>query len=332
LQYKPGGVAETLLCDASDIGPPRAAIGAILTNKHKGGPSTPDPESQTIKKVLEFWGNQIKEATTSTTTANPEAFTALNNIAMHIFAGAIARQDKNVANLVVPVIHEAISSEHANGEIVARSAGALVRVGSSELLSSENHGVVRRLYKQWIYNILVKSLYQDALPAADQDPARSGRHTTAILSIVSECPFKVYEEDLEPLSRLLITALNRPARGSEGLSSGLQTAASALQVLNEILANEPTTLEGHLEAVINGAVLVYGECSPKNKVSSSKSMVQCRKLVLQLLGALPQKFEERHLLSSSRKLQRMLALACGDAVRELRAVARQARANWEKLV
>ena len=61
------------------------------------------------------------------------------------------------------------------------------------------------------------------------------------------------------------------------------------------------------------------------------NLVTSRKLALQALGALPKKFEERYLLPYVLQLRRMLALACGDPVREVRQVARLARGNWAKV-
>jgi len=108
---------------------------------------------------------------------------------------------------------------------------------------------------------------------------------------------------------------------------------SALDVLVEVLLNEPETLRGHLKAIITGAVKVHRECSEATPSRGDGAhAVMCRKLALQLLGALPKKFEERHLLPYSLQLQRTLGVACGDRVREVRKVALIARENWSKVV
>ncbi|KAK0730712.1 Dos2-interacting transcription regulator of RNA-Pol-II-domain-containing protein [Lasiosphaeris hirsuta] len=338
--YNPGGIAEKFLCNTDGLEPflglqseIRASIGSILANKYKGGPSTSDPEVQTVKRVLVFWGEEIRKATTSDGT-EPKIFQALNCIAMHIIAGATARQDKAVVDLI-PVFKAAIGSEHANSEIVARSLGVLVK--DSELLKADNHAIIRRFYKQWAYSHLAKPLYPLASPSADGASAAT-RYRTAILSIVSNCSFNVYEADVEPLVRLLITTLTERSGLSQRVLS--QQLVSALEILVEILSNEPDALKGHLKAIIGGGMKIYEECLPENKHKAEaggeparrRNLIMARKLVLQVLGAVPKKFEERYLLPYSLQLQRMLGLACGDPVREVRQIARLARGNWLKVV
>ncbi len=342
LQYKPGGVAETFVCDGQDVASlcpyqseVRASVGLVLANKYKGGPSTSDPESQTIQKILGFWANQLRQQSTSEET-NFETFASLNTIAMNIIAGAIARQDKNVLDLI-PVLKEAIAGDTASSEIVARSVGILVK--DNDLLSAENHAVVRRFYKQWVYSHFAKPLYALALPGKEGHTAAK-RYRTAILAIVSNCSFSVYEADLEPLTRLLITTLS-DSSGSSGQTSPEQLV-SALEVLVEILSNEPDVLKSHLKAIVSGALDAYDACLPENfnkaKGAAPSSAAKrdlgsttARKLVLQALGALPKKFEERHLLPYAPRLQRTLALTCGDPIREVRQIARLARVNWAKV-
>jgi len=299
-----------------------ASLSLILANKYKGGPSTSDPESRTMKAVLDFWGSWLKTEATSSSLESA-IFESINAVAMNTLAGATARQDKSMMALV-PVLTEAIASE-PHGDIVARSMGILVR--DSDLLSAENHAVVKRFYKQWAYSQIVKPLYPLALPTKD-GPSTAAKYRTAVLSVVSSCAFSVYEADVEPLMRLLITAL-----GDRATLSG-QQLASALEVLVEILSNEPDALKSHLKAIIEGAMGVYEGGLPGTGTTSRRdpSLTSSRKLVLQVLGAVPKKFEERHLLPYSPKLQRMLALACGDPVREVRQVARLARASWAKVV
>jgi DNA repair/transcription protein MET18/MMS19 len=298
----------------------RASVALILANKYKGGASTADPESKTMKQVLSTWSDELKASAASDVDLG--AFESLNTIAMHIFAGAVARQDKNVLDLV-PVLKEAIASDHV-GKVVSRSLGVLVK--DSELLSAENHAVVRRFYKQWAYSQIAKPLYPLALPS-ENGPAAASRYRAAILSIVSNCAFNIYEADVEPLIRLLITTLT-----DRDNISGQQLAA-ALEVLVEILANEPDALKSHLKAIIGGTVGVYEESLSKaqSNIKKDPSETSARKLVLQALAAIPKKFEERHLLSHSLRLQRVLALACGDPVREVRQAARLARSSWAKV-
>lgn len=325
------------MCDTSRmatvllaVGEIRGTVCAVLANKYKGGQSTFDPECETMKRVLSFWGEQLKTAT-NTDDTDPAIFEVYNTVAMHTIAGACARQDKNVLSLV-PILHEAIASPGPNGAIVARTIGGLVK--TNELLTAENHAVVKRFYKQWAYTHFAKPLYDLALPTGDEDTAfAAGRYTTAILSLVSNCPFGVYQEDLPALVRLLITALNNNNNSSGQGDITQPQVATSLEVLVEILANEPEALKEHLKAIITAGMKTYEEATTKstgNKVLA-RNLAAARKLTLQLLGAIPKKFEERHLLPYALPMQRMLAMASGDKSREARKVALMARENWAKI-
>ncbi len=328
------------MCDTAKFGPSpsresdiRSAIGAILANKYKGGPSTSDPESLVMKRVLDFWGNWLNDATTSLP-LDPDTFRAFNAIAMSVIAGAAARQDKHVLALI-PALHQTSSSPHPNGEILAQSLGLIVK--QNDLLTPSNHAVVKRFYKQWAYAHLAKPLLPTAQPTEGGDSHTATRHRLAVLSVVGHCPFTVYQDDLPQLIRLLITALaSRAGIASAGVAWA-QTV-SALEVLAELLAHEPEAVRGYLREVVGGATGVYQECAAaardKRKTSGGveREMVLCRRLALQVLGAIPGRFEERHLLAYAPATQRMLAVACGDGVRKVREVARRARAAWAKIV
>ncbi|KAK1829878.1 MMS19 nucleotide excision repair protein [Podospora conica] len=335
--YHPGGIAETFLCQPFDSESlpshkytTRASIGLILTNKYKGGPSTSDPDSLVIKRVLNFWGEKLQAASTS---SNRQPLETLNTIAMHVLAGAVARQDKNVLDLV-PILRVSLASDHPNSSALAHSLGILVK--DSDLLSPDNHAVVRRFYKQWTYSQLAKPLYESALPAVDKPSPAAAKYRAAILSIVSNCAFSVYEADLEPLVRLLIITLG----GHTADPGGREHLAPALEILVEILANEPDALKGHIKAIIDSAMAVYDGCLPGSQAGETRAaaarrnaaLTASRKLVLQALAAMPKKFEDSVLVSFSLPLQRMLGLACGDPVREVRQVARMARESWVKVV
>ena len=291
----------------------RAAIGAILANKYKGAPST-SPR---------FLSDQANAAVTSDD-VDAKTFESKNKIAMNILAGAAARQDKTVVE-VVPLLHKFIASPSPNSEIAAQSLGIIVQ--DNEFLTSENHAVVKRFYRQWAYNHVAKPLYELALPSKS-DASTVAKYSTAILSIVSKCPYTVYEDDLEPLVRFLITALGKQDDLVNKEISRRRTV-SALEVLVEILSNEPDSLTGHLKPIVTGGTSLYKEVCGEG--GSGRQLVMARKLVLQLLGAIPTKFEERHLLSYAPQMKRMLAMACGDSVREIRRTAIVARENWNKI-
>ncbi len=321
------------MCDIDKIGKSSwlvnqvtAGIGAILSNKYLGGLGTADPESKTLKTVLEFWGKQLASGT-SLEYGSDLPFRAYSAVGFYILAGAFVRMDRTAVKLV-PAIHEAVASPHKNGDVVANSCSILIR--SIPFLSTENHAVVKPLFKQWLYSHMVKPLYSKALPPAKG--LEASRCTVAILSIVEHCPFSVYEADLDPLVRLLVTAMSQPAGAAE--ASSLTQATAALHILLDILSSDPSALLPHLNTLVNGAVQLHSTASTlSNNAALRKdpTLAACRRLALQLLGALPGKFEERHLLSHAPQTQRMLAKASGDPARDVRKVALVARETWAKV-
>ncbi len=230
---------------------------------------------------------------------------------------------------LVPAIHEAIASPHKNGDVVANSCSILIR--SIPFLSTENSVVVKPLFKQWLYSHMVKPLYSKALPPAKG--LEASRCTVAILSIVEHCPFSVYAEaDLDPLVRLLVTAMSQPAGAAE--AAPWTQATAALHILLDILSSDPSALLPHSNTLVNGAVQLHSIASTlSNNAALCKdpTLAACRRLALQLLGALPGKFEERHLLSHAPQTQRMPAKASGDPARDVRKVALVARDSWAKV-
>lgn len=338
LQYTPGGEAERCMCDTSDFGTSpsresdiRAAIGAVLANKYKGSSSS-DPGSDVMKRVFDFWETWLKEATSSSP-MDPGVFYAYSTIAMNVTAGAAARQDKYVLALI-PAVHQAAASPHPNGEILAKSLGLIVK--QNDLLSPDNHAVVKRFYKQWTYSHLAKPLLQDAQPGSKDAHTTATRYRVAVLSVVAHCAFTVYQDDLALLIRLLVTALTSRADIASEEVAWSQVVA-ALEILVDILSHEPEALRGYLREVIRGATRVYQECAQQKSADGvgaahRAARTTCRKLALQVLGAIPTRFEERHVLAYAPPTQRMLAVACGDPVRKVREVARAARGNWARVV
>jgi DNA repair/transcription protein MET18/MMS19 len=334
------------MCDTSAFGTSpsresdiRAAIGAILANKYKGTPSPSGPD--VMKRVLDFWGDWLKQATT-TSPLDPATFSAYNTIAISVIAGAVARQDKHIPTLI-PTLHTTLTTPHPNSELLAQSLGLLLK--QNPLLTPENHALVKRFHKQWAYTHLAKPLLQPAQPAASNDAAAAAaatRYRVAVLAAVANCPFTVYQDDLPLLIRLLVTALSSSSSSSRKDIASEEVAWSqvvcALEILVDILGNEPEALRGYLREVIGGVTGVYQVCAERGKQGGGGQQQQgavktvCRRLALQVLGAIPTRFEERHVLVYAPPTQRMLAVACGDPVRRVREVARAARASWARVV
>lgn len=64
------------------------------------------------------------------------------------------------------------------------------------------------------------------------------------------------------------------------------------------------------------------------KQPPSKLNIACRKLVLELVGEMPSKFEDRYVMPFKGDMNHFLDSCCGDPVRELRRVAVEAREAW----
>ncbi|KAK4250416.1 Dos2-interacting transcription regulator of RNA-Pol-II-domain-containing protein [Corynascus novoguineensis] len=365
--YEPSGQAERVMCETPSFGhsPSResdifAAIGAILANKYKGGPSTADPNSLVIKRTLEFWGNWLGDATAKNP---PDAttFAAHNTIAMNIIAGAASRQDKHILSLI-PSIHQAITSPSINGEILANSLGLIIK--QNTLLTADNHSIVKRFYKQWIYTHLTKPLLEPAQPGGSENANLVARYRIAVLSVVSNCPFTVYQDDAPALIRLLVTALSSATimEATEVSQFSWSQTVAALEVLVEILKHEPEALKGYLREVIGGVTKVFQACSSRGRRNreaegeraaaqqeqkqeqqqqrqqhqqqqqqQQQQQAVCRRLVLEVLNGIPSQFEERLVRVHVLPTLRMLAMACGDPVRKVREVARTARGSWARI-
>jgi hypothetical protein len=336
-QYVLGGVAEQIMCDACDLmqhqqkaSDIRGAICTVLANKFKPGPSFSNSESLTLNQTFDFWAEWIKNATSLEKGISSESFEVILPIALGVITGSIARQDKHVLDLV-PILHQAISNKHANGEILAKSMGILFK--PNNLLSPEYHAILKRFYRQWAYFSITKPLFALAQPAA-ADGHSASRYRIAIIFMVANCPFTIYQDDLDSLIPLLITSLTGGSNSNSftGKDVVFTQAFAALQILTEILGNSPDALKSHLREIINGAKMIYSKCCGNvGDENLAATRTRCRKLALQVLGMIPLKFEERHIIAYAPPTQRMLAVACGDAVRKVREVARQARASWAKV-
>ncbi|KAL1879120.1 hypothetical protein VTK73DRAFT_7239 [Phialemonium thermophilum] len=334
--YKPDGIAHAIMCNTSNsatqnqrLCQTRCRIVTVLANKYKGGPTTSDPERLCFPNVVKFWKSRFNSAITSGSFYQEISFNLYVSQVLPVLAGAFARQDQEALEFV-PLLHEAIGADETEDRRWARSIGLLVE--EKDFLTREMHAVVRPLCRQWIYAALVKPLYALSLPSASDkeasSPRRAENYTIAIPTFLRHCPFTVYADDVAPLIRLLLTVLSedfpRPSRCD---------LHAALFVLRTVLRNEPDALRGHLAAVTSATLKVYNSMLTVTDATSQQdvSPAVCRKLVLELLGELPQKFEERYLLPFSRQMRRRLATASGDPVREVRTTAIRARESWAKL-
>jgi len=195
-------------------------------------------------------------------------------------------------------------------------------VSAQELLDPENHAVVKPIHKQWVYAHFTKPIIPLAFPFSQEAPANM-TYTISALAILRHLPFAVYEDDVDTLVRLLISAMAAlPDWGDVNV---------VFQVLLRVIESRPDSLTGHLKAVVDGATAV-ATCSATPGRSDARagrsSPPNCRRQALTLLAQLPSKYESPVLLPHSPLLLRVLSAACGDPVREIREVAQDARAKW----
>jgi DNA repair/transcription protein MET18/MMS19 len=62
-----------------------------------------------------------------------------------------------------------------------------------------------------------------------------------------------------------------------------------------------------------------------------ESKTESAEAALEIMGGLPRMFEARHLVPLAPKVERELTLACGNPIRNVRKLARAARAAWKEL-
>ena len=245
-------------------------------------------------------------------------------IGLSFAAGALPNYDKHLQKLVHMLIE--VPSHPTLGLYAAREFGTLV-VRKAEL-TPENHAVSKRLWKQWTYTQLVKPMLEKAFPF-DRTLPEGHNYAVAVMSILKHLPFEIYEDDGDSVVRIAIPALT-------SLGVGPDVEAS-LKILLQVLENKPEVLKQRINAIVKSALELYEKAKDGAKEEQGGSVAGLvtrvnppayRKLALELIARLPLKFEERHLLSYVAKLQRLLSLACGDSVREVRQAALKARVNW----
>ena len=242
-------------------------------------------------------------------------------------AGALPNYDKNLVVLMTALGQ--VPGNPVLGLHAARAFGTLGQVDSRNC--RRDHAVKKRLWKQWLYIQLVRPIIASAYPV-DQNASNGHNYAVAAMSILQHLPFHIYEDDADNVIRIAIPQLTRPAANTD--------VEAALKILHNILEHKPEILEQRINAVINGSIELLSAAENGKKVDMPRKVPELsyvvnppayRRLALGLVSRLPLKFEERHLLPHARKLQRDLALASGDMVREVRQAALKARVNWAKI-
>ncbi|EFW99491.1 DNA repair transcription protein [Grosmannia clavigera kw1407] len=315
----------------------RNGIATILSNKYSASANSRPGNLAEWQKLIEAVKTKLVPINSAgSPSLTPNQFGRLVAIA----TGAFPRLDKDAKELatLLAFTPEQYASSRT-GEQMARSLGSLSSA-NADLLSAENHSVVKSIYKQWVYSQTVKKLLPLAFPKQQSSESASpvGRdvpsesassvNAIAIISLVRHMPFSVYEDDVEEsLVRILVAAVTTLPSWTD--------VSMALRVLYVILENRPKTLQGHLKTLVDASINVFGAApKPAGKVPQPRRgnpPPGCRKQALRLVAHLPTQVEEGLLLPYGPQLLRALSTACGDRVREIREEAQLARENWTKV-
>lgn len=284
----------------------------ILSNKYMSSHKHFDPDKAAWKRLVEVARARLS-AVAQHSGRGPSPL-GLGPV-LAFTAGAILRYDATLLPLLGDLV--ALISDEQIGQTVARSLEVLV--SPKACLSAENHAAIKPLYKQWAYAQLVKPNWTRSAPFNSKQPEASN-FRIAILALLKHFPFEIYAEDVEKVCRVILSSMPKLEVGPD--------LEGALGLIFEILRNSPEELKGHLKTLIMGCVGIYTRANTTPASSPHNYGASCRKLALDLLAALPPKYEERYLLPHTAVLKRTLANACGDKVREVRQAAVDARVSW----
>lgn len=333
----------------------RNTVATVVTNKYSAAASI-GPSKAQYPGNLAAWQATVdavkaKLVDGAFPTLTPNRFARLVAVA----AGSFARLDKDskaLASLLVfaPARQAQSLSTSATGAKAAAQQMARILSGllvPDRTLSTDDHAIVKSIYKQWVYGQTVKALLPLAFPrkavAATDDETAAARlastvHTIAILALVRGMPFSVYEDDIAPTG----SSSSSSTSGESSLVRVLVAAATtlvpqwgdvavALRVLSAILtANRADAVRSHLKTVVDASIRVFA-LGASTSSSSPPAPPASRKEALSLVSKLPAHYEEGLLLPYEPRLARALAAACDDRVREIREVAQQARESWTKV-
>lgn len=288
------------------------SILTILSNKHKIETVEPliTQLNQQAQTVLQQAQNAVNENNSSIYTKTLSLFA--------IAAGVLRRFCGKQIQPLLKLLSE-VPTAGATGKQLSQHLELVV--APQAILAKENFAVVKPLWMQKIYFQLVKPLLEAALapPAADAPPNSKASINVGVLSLIKHMNFPIYEEDSEKVMRIAISTAQSDA-------AGVADTRAALEVLKNIVVESPDKGESHARSIID---ICVGEISLKK--TSHERDAETGKIAMEIMVGLPRLFDSRHLLPHQPQVERELALACGNPVRELRKLARVARAAWSDL-
>ncbi|KOS19034.1 MMS19 nucleotide excision repair protein -like protein [Escovopsis weberi] len=251
-----------------------------------------------------------------------------------IASGLLRRYGGKSAKVLVEALGEA-PNDAVIGHHLARRLE--MTVAPQQVLTKEEHAVVKPIWLQRVYVELVKPMVPKALSAsAAEDRIVRTNFGIAVLLMVKHLPFSVYEEHAGQILRIAISA-------AQTLGPGAETLA-ALQVFKGMLAASPETAQAHLHSLVHVCIACLTDgTAPGSRARARPEWMPegylparnraavgagCQKLALEILAALPIIYEPERLLSFGPKVRKELCIACGHSVRELRGKARDGCTAW----
>ncbi|RCI13803.1 hypothetical protein L249_8022 [Ophiocordyceps polyrhachis-furcata BCC 54312] len=306
---------------AEDLAVLRAML-AVLANRYKL-----ETVDDVMTAIEQHTRNALKQAASG---PSPDARQRGLQQAFTIFtlAGSLARRSTGQRTRGLLELLRRAPDDPAAGYRLGR--GLELVVAPQTFLTDS---VQRPLWMQKIYVDLIKPLLDAATGGATAvEPGQNNNYSVAVLSMVKHMRFPVFEADAGVMVRVAISTAQKSGTGPD--------ARAALQVIDSVLDEAPDAVQPHLGSLIaictdtfsNEPSAGISRTDDDEEEETEEVQAACAKLALELVCRLPQTLEARHLLAHAPAVRRQLAAACGHRVRDLRKVARQARAAWAELM
>ncbi|KAI0478005.1 Dos2-interacting transcription regulator of RNA-Pol-II-domain-containing protein [Xylaria cf. heliscus] len=281
-------------------------------------------------------------------TGNTSSKLQLFRSILHYLAGDVARPfTGSDQNPLLTLVIENGPMDIMTGRQLAQNLGLMVM--PRECLSDANHAVRKKLSLGWFYYRSVVPYFARSFVGGGVDEREAVNRAVGIFSILRYYGYHLYASEIARVVRIGIQSLST-------FKVGVETE-SLLIVLTRILEEDPGELRGHLAALIQGLIAVYGMArnvadaakfdpnivveqreqpeyrSKASRISAvDRDPILTRMYTLELFQKLTKSGYDAHLLLPYRRdLLRPLAAACGDSVREIRRTALKARQAWEGL-
>ncbi|KAI3328207.1 Dos2-interacting transcription regulator of RNA-Pol-II-domain-containing protein [Ustulina deusta] len=266
---------------------------------------------------------------------------------LHYLAGDVARPlTGETENPLLNLVIEGGATDIMIGRLLAQNLGLMVM--PRECLSDVNHAIRKKLGPGWFYHKTVVPYLDRCLPELGAEEREAVNRAVGIFSILRHLDYNIYASEAARVVRIGVRSLST-------FKVGVETE-SLLDVLLRVLEQDAGELQGHLAALIQGLIAIYGMArnvadaakfdpnadekggrqayrSKASRVSAKdRDPIATRMYALYFFQKLTEdKYDTHLLLPYRRDLLRPLAAACGDSVREIRRTALKARQAWEGL-